>query len=109
MLKLEAIAIGLSATVVFGAGASAQSTISGRIKSFECGDNCYLAITTDAGKALQAMCEAPQCEPWFENQEMPARFKGKRVNLTLGKGVQRDGEGRAMGTITSIKKIQFLD
>jgi hypothetical protein len=38
----------------------------GTIKSYECGDNCYLTITTAKGEELTALCVADECVPWNE-------------------------------------------
>jgi hypothetical protein len=39
---------------------------------------------------------------------MPEAYKGKRVNVTVGKGVQYDGSGRVVGKMDAFTKIQFL-
>ena len=82
--------------------------IAGVISEYECGDNCYLMITDASGKAHSALCAAPLCQPWNEQAEMPARFKGKPVRATVGKGQQYDGEGHAMGAMDAFKKIDLV-
>ncbi len=60
----------LSQTAVFAQNA----TVTGRIKAFECGDNCYLILKSESGKTITGLCDAPQCTPWLENQQMPTKF-----------------------------------
>ncbi len=90
--------------------ALAQSTsMEGRIRAFECGDNCYLTIIDSRNKEHTGLCTAPECEPWNEQASMPSRYRGKRVSVTLGQGIQLDTEGTQMGRMTAFKKIRFLD
>lgn len=44
--------------------AHAQSTKSGMIASFECGDNCYLTIIDNERMEFSALCAAAECAPW---------------------------------------------
>ncbi|WP_232375613.1 hypothetical protein [Mesorhizobium comanense] len=84
-------------------------TITGTIRGFECGDNCYLTIL-DRNKAEQVgLCAAPECKSWNEQTAMPSRYKGKRVAVTVGQGQQVDGSGNVMGEMMAFKKIRFLD
>ncbi len=83
-------------------------TITGTIKGFECGDNCYLTIKDSRGKERTGLCTAAACQSWNENTVMPKRFKGKRVRITVGKGKQLDGAGTVMGTMDAFKRIVFL-
>jgi hypothetical protein len=81
----------------------------GRIRDFECGDNCYLTIVDSRNKEHTGLCTAPECRLWNEEVSMPSRYRGKRVSVTLGTGIQRDAEGTEMGRMTAFKKIRFLD
>lgn len=90
-----------------GGALAADRVVEGSIKSFECGDNCYLTIKTAKGDET-GLCEAKACEPWFERQAMPKSMIGKKVRITTGVGVQRDGGGNVMGKMTSFKKIEFV-
>ncbi|QND58012.1 hypothetical protein [Mesorhizobium huakuii] len=84
-------------------------TMTGNIRSFECGDNCYLTIV-DTKKAEQVgLCVAPECANWNERTSMPARYKGKRVTVTVGQGQQLNDAGEVMGEMMAFKKIKFLD
>lgn len=84
-------------------------TITGTIRGFECGDNCYLTIL-DSKKAEQVgLCAAPECKDWNEKAAMPLRFKGKRVTVIVGTGQQLDGSGIVMGEMVAFKKVRFLD
>jgi len=86
-----------------------DKTITGKIRGFECGDNCYLTII-DSKKAEQTgLCVAPQCKTWNEQVAMPRRYKGKRVTVTVGQAQQFDDSGNVMGEMMSFKKIEFLD
>lgn len=88
---------------------SKDTKITGTIRGFECGDNCYLTIV-DRKKAEQVgLCSAPECESWNEQTAMPSRYKGKRVTVTVGQGQQVDDSGNVMGEMMAFKKIKFLD
>jgi hypothetical protein len=88
--------------------AASDSKASGKIVRFECGDNCYLIIRTSAGKELTGLCAAKTCQPWNEAVEMPAKYVGRRVTVTLGKGQQVDGAGNVMGDFLSFTAVRFL-
>lgn len=83
-------------------------TIVGAISAFECGDNCYLTITDDKGKAHVGLCAARTCDAWNDETEIPQSEKGKRVKVTVGKGNQYDGSGRLVGKMDAFTTIQFL-
>lgn len=100
-----AIAIGLAA---FATPVEAAQKLTGVIQSFECGDNCYLTIRLKNGKENTGLCVADVCEPWLERAEMPRRFIGKRVRVTVSAGQQVDGSGDAMGDFPAFSKIEFL-
>jgi hypothetical protein len=87
---------------------AAEKTMTGRIVRFECGDNCYLVIKTKTGKELTGLCTAEACRPWNDMAEMPAKYVGRRVNLTLGKGQQVDGAGNVMGEFLSFTSVKLL-
>jgi len=98
------------AAIMVSAPTTAQNSFKeGRILEFECGDNCYLTITDKLSRKLTGLCVAPECEKWNEEVSMPSRYKGKRVAVTLGRGVQLDAGGNKMGEMLSFKKIKFLD
>ncbi len=95
-----------SKVTVEGAGAATDETnATGTIKSYECGDNCYLTITTDKGEELTALCAAQECTTWNENAEMPKDMIGKSVKVTIASGKQYDGDGNEMGDFPSFTKI----
>jgi hypothetical protein len=81
--------------------------LTGVIKKFECGDNCYLTIATSGGEET-GLCEAKACVPWFENQTMPKKFIGKKVMVTTGVGKQVDGNYTVVGQTLSFKKLEFV-
>jgi len=85
-----------------------KQIVKGVISDYGCGDNCYLTITDVGGKEISGLCTAPLCQQWNENAEMPAKFKGKKVIVTVGKGLQYDGEGNVMGETESFEKIDLL-
>jgi hypothetical protein len=103
-LLLIVAAIGTSAPT-----AAQNSSREGRILAFECGDNCDLAIIDKLNKELTGLCTAPECAKWNEEVSMPSHYKGKRVAVTLGRGVQLDGGGNKMGEMLAFKKVRFLD
>jgi hypothetical protein len=102
LIIVAAIGTSVSAT-------AQNSSREGRILEFECGDNCYLTIIDKLNKELTGLCTAPECEKWNEEVSMPSRYKGKRVTVTLGRGVQLDAGGNKMGEMLAFKKIKFLD
>jgi hypothetical protein len=103
----KAIAAGLlMIAAASSTAAAAPRKLTGAITRFECGDNCYLTIDTGAGEKT-GLCEAKACAPWFENQEMPKKFIGKRVTVTVGTGKQYDGNYTVVGRTTAFKKLEF--
>ncbi len=93
-----------------GGSATAQSrSIEGNIRSYECGDNCYLTVVDKARKVHTGLCTARECQSWNNEAEMPSRYKGKRVIVTVGQGTQIDGEGNIMGKMMAFSRIRFLD
>ena len=86
----------------------ATKVIEGTIFRYECGDNCYLIIADKKGKKHTGLCHAKFCDASWAWKTMPARYKGKRVRVTVGKGKQYDGAGELMGTMDAFTKIQFL-
>lgn len=99
----------LGVGVAFGFGAAAADRIvEGRIKNFECGDNCYLTIVDDAKREQTGLCVARACTPWNETTEIPRKLVGQKIRATTGVGVQRDGGGNVMGKMMSFTKIEFV-
>jgi hypothetical protein len=88
--------------------ASRSVVIEGRIRQFECGDNCYLTIVDKSGREHTGLCTAPECAAWNRDVAMPARFKGRKVVVSTGRSVQLDGSGNVMGRMNAFKKIRFV-
>lgn len=112
-MKRQFLILAVTASVLVvgqcGPSFAKDRTITGTIRNFECGDNCYLTIV-DRKKAEQVgLCAAPECKDWNEQAAMPPRFKGKRVTVTVGTGQQVDGSDNVMGEMMAFKKIRFLD
>lgn len=104
-----AVVVSVLAIALSGPSLAKDRTITGSIRSFECGDNCYLTIV-DSKKAEQVgLCAAPECASWNEEAAMPSRYKGKRVKVTVGQGQQVDDSGNVMGEMMAFKKIKFLN
>lgn len=98
------------AATLLANGALAQSApLQGRIKSFECGDNCYLTVVDARGREVTGLCVARACRPWNERTQIPRSLIGKTVQYTTGVGVQRDGAGNVMGRMTSFRTIEILN
>lgn len=98
--------------VAFGIQAPASASmdtdvVSGEISSYECGDNCYLTIVSADGEELTGLCAAPECDAWNEVAEMPARFVGRAVTVTIEMGEQTDADGNVMGEFPSFTRITF--
>ena len=109
MKRTVFVAAALAASLLAAnAALAAEKVLIGKIKNFECGDNCYLTITV-AGREKTGLCEAKACRPWWQNQQMPRAHIGKSVRVTIGVGVQRDAEGGARGKMLSFKTITFVD
>jgi hypothetical protein len=105
--RLLCILLGL---VAFDDAALAQAngTFTGKIVDFQCGDNCYLTVVNDRGKKIDALCVATACRPWNKATEIPKRFIGKRVSVTVGRGVQIDGGGEPVEVMAAFREIKFL-
>ena len=87
---------------------AADKSVTGKIVSFECGDNCYLTIKPKSGGEINALCSVDLCASWYETQEMPAKFKGRKVKISLGTGKQVDGAGNDMGEYPEITKLTLV-
>lgn len=81
--------------------------ISGTIAAFDCGDNCYLTVKKADGEEIYALCHAPQCAPWVEEQAMPKQMIGRKITATLGKGKQTDAAGTVMGEMEAFVKLRI--
>ena len=86
---------------------AAPKTLKGKIARYECGDNCYLIITDKAGAEHTGLCSAPECDPWNEVAEMPQKFVGRKVTVTIETGQQTDAEGNVMGEMDAYTTIKF--
>ena len=96
----------VAATFVCALPASAADRkAAGRIVSYECGDNCYLPIKTSGGREVTALCAAKGCAAWNEQAEMPKRYTGRRVQVSIGVGKQYDGSGNLMGDFPAFTKM----
>lgn len=82
--------------------------VAGTIAAFDCGDNCYLTIKKADGEEVYALCHAPQCAPWVEEQAIPRQMIGRKVTATLGKGKQTDGAGTVMGETEAFTALKFV-
>ncbi len=77
-LRITAIIAGC---MLFVAPRPVAAEVSGAIKSYECGDNCYLTITTEAGEEFTGLCAAEACQPWNDvtrDAEFLRRGEGAR-------------------------------
>lgn len=88
--------------------ASADRIIEGRIAHYECGGNCYLTIIDKNNKEHTALCTARECQSWNLQNEMPSFFIGKRVAVTVGKGIAVYGDAENNRTMDSFTLIRFL-
>ena len=62
----------------------------------------------DYGKTHVGLCSARECDSWVDESVLPVSAKGKRVKITVGRGTQFDGSGRAVGKMDAFTKIQYL-
>jgi hypothetical protein len=86
--------------------AKAIKTVTGTILKVEWGDNFYLTIVDSKGKKHTALCKAPICTKFNETTELPKKYRGKRVSVTVGKGKRYDGGGTFMDTYPAFTKIK---
>lgn len=107
MTFVRRLVVPVAAFVLGTSAASAGFPVEGRIVAFECGDNCYLRIITDAGKEVHALCAVGPCAEWAEKAEMPAKFVGKPVSGTLGRGERYDGAGNKMGGFPAFESLKL--
>jgi len=85
-------------------------TVEGTIASFECvaeTADCYLSLVSQGGEYYDALCEAPICGPWNESGEMPQRFIGSAVTVTIGPGMQSDTDRNPLGEYNEITALKF--
>jgi uncharacterized protein YecT (DUF1311 family) len=86
-----------------------KKILKGVISRYECGDNCYLIIKdASSGKEHTGLCTASLCQEWNEAVDMPAKFKGKKVRIIVGIGLQLDGGDNVMGEMDTFEKIELL-
>lgn len=65
-----------------------------KVTGLTCGDNCYVTIEPAAGgSAQEVMCTAETCNPWFEEQALPADVSGKTYEVQMGTAEQVDAAG----------------
>jgi hypothetical protein len=100
---LAVIATLITSTPIYACDDTTQATI----KSFECGDNCYLTITGNDNVEVTGLCLAEVCTPWNEQAAMPDELIGRIIKLKTGVGQQVDSEGNLMGDFPSFEKILF--
>ncbi len=87
---------------------SKVDTVTAKIKSFECGDNCYLTITGADGKDVTGLCTADICKPWNDATEMPKDLIGRTISVKVGVGKQYDSAGNLMGEFPSFDNISLI-
>jgi hypothetical protein len=85
-----------------------QIVIEGTIRSYECGDNCYLTVVDSAEKEHSGLCAASLCRSWNKAAAMPKSFIGKRVRVTIEKGNQYDAAGNIRGAFDAFSQIRLL-
>jgi hypothetical protein len=84
-----------------------DETTRATIKSFECGDNCYLTIIDSKNAEVTGLCLAEVCNSWNEQTAMPDALIGRVIEVKTGVGKQYDGSGNLMGEFPSFEKILF--
>ena len=111
MRSLVLISSLLSASILFGLAqhvwAKEPITLHGSIKSFACGDNCYLTILTKDGAEVVGLCVAKECTPWNETTEISENLIGKKVVVTVGVGGVFDAEGNLRDEMTSFTSVRI--
>ncbi len=97
-----------TATLIASPALAKDKAATGKIVSFECGDNCYLTIKPKTGDEINALCSVDLCATWYETQAMPPKYIGKTVKITIGTGKQVDGAGNDMGEYPEITKLKIV-
>lgn len=88
----------------------AGKTIQGVIDSYECGDNCYLTIIDKQGEKHTGLCGAPLCESFSDATGIPSQYKNRKVQVSVGRGLQYDGGGETvMGEMDEFNEITLLN
>lgn len=83
---MKTMILAILSLVVTWVSAADREPLVGTISRFECGDNCYLQITLDAGSAITHICNEPElCRRWSTRWE--PEVLGKRVRCAVGMGV----------------------
>src|SRR4051812_34982300 len=90
------------------AGEMKSKAIEGKVKSFACGDNCYLTISTMYGGDIVALCIARECGPWNFFSNIPREYIGKKVTVTVGVGNRIDGSGDFVDRAIAFTSVTFL-
>ncbi|MBV5308907.1 hypothetical protein [Chromatium okenii] len=106
MKKALPVLLALFSVLFFNTANAKDRVIEGVISDYACGDNCYLTIVDAKGKERGGLCGAPLCEK-FDEDDM-SKFKGRKVRVTVGRGVQKDSAGNVMGKMDLFKKIILL-
>lgn len=106
---LPVLAALLGLTQLLPGVAVAGQDVSGTVKGYECGDNCYLTIATPDGEEVTGLCSAPECDAWNEAAEMPSDVVGRKVKVSVETGQQFDNEGTLMGEFPAFASIMFED
>ncbi len=104
-MRLAFVSLLLMSVFLTATPSLAADMATGIIKSYECGDNCYLTITKNDGEELTALCAADACTPWNEQAAIPDDMIGKTVEVTITSGKQYDGAGNEMGEFPSFSKV----
>jgi hypothetical protein len=92
------------ATLWLVRAAQSEAVVKGKIKAFDCGDNCYLTIATKTGDEV-GLCVAPECEPWNNDAVIPDKLIGKTVEAVIGIGERYDGSGTFMDHALSFRHV----
>lgn len=108
-MRISTILILIFAGTLMATPALAKEKMAtGKIVSFECGDNCYLTVKPKTGDDINALCSVDLCATWYETQAMPPKYIGKNVKITIGTGKQVDGAGNDMGEYPEITKLTVV-
>jgi hypothetical protein len=89
-------------------GHAKEQALEGVISSYECGDNCYLTIVDSEKKEHAGLCAAELCQQWNMDVAMPSKYKGMKVKVIVGKGLQYDGSGAVMDEMDVFTQIDIL-
>lgn len=102
---------GIAAMVLLidGSSTSATEKTMGKIKKFECGDNCYISIVDELNNEMPFLCYTSECKSWLEKGGIPEDRRGLLVEVEFrSDGKQVDGNGDLVSAFAEVVNMRFV-